>query len=93
MIRFLYQKQAQSYKKDKEGKIFKQVLEHYNVEPEKIIHIGDSLSDIIGANRVGIKSCWINRNNYKWKYGVNPTYEVSSLVEVLSILDESYGIE
>jgi len=79
--------QVKSYKKDKEGKIFKKVLEHYNVEPEKVIHIGDSSSDILGANRVGIATCWINRHNYTWKHKVKPMYEVNSLLEVLPLLD------
>lgn len=82
--------QIKSYKKDKEGTIFKKVLEHYNVEPEKVIHIGDTSSDILGANRVGIKTCWINRDRYIWKYEVNPMYEVKTLLEVLPLLDIKY---
>lgn len=83
--------EANSYKKDSESKIFKKVLDHYQVEPEKIIHIGDSSSDIIGASKVGIATCWINRHNYSWRYEVEPMYKVSSLLEVLPILDEKYN--
>lgn len=82
--------EAGSYKKDSESKIFKKVLEHYQVEPEKIIHIGDSSSDIIGANRVGIATCWINRHDYSWRYEVEPMHKVTSLLEVLPILDDKY---
>lgn len=78
--------EAKAYKKHSEGKIFKQVLKHYNVEPEKIIHIGDSSSDILGASRVGIATCWINRHNHSWRDEVKPMYKVASLSEVLSIL-------
>ncbi|WP_079490971.1 HAD family hydrolase [Maledivibacter halophilus] len=82
--------QIKSYKKDKEGTIFKKVLEHYKVEPEEVIHIGDTSSDILGANRVGITTCWINRNNYMWKYEVNPMHEIRTLLEVLPLLDIGY---
>lgn len=76
-----------SYKNDSESKIFKKVLEHYKVEPKKILHIGDSSSDILGANSVGITTCWINRHNYKWRYEVEPMYKVNSLAEVLKLLN------
>lgn len=78
-----------AYKKDSENKMFKKVLEHYAVEPGKILHIGDSSSDIIGASNLGISTCWINRHDYKLKSDVEPTYKVKTLIEVLSIL----GIE
>lgn len=52
----------QSYKNDTHNRMFTEVIAHYDVEPEQIIHIGDSASDILGAARAGIKSCWLNRN-------------------------------
>lgn len=75
-----------SYKNDNESRIFNKVLEHYNIKPEKVLHIGDSSSDIIGANRAGIKSCWINRYNSEWKYGGKPDYIVNSLIEVVGLI-------
>ena len=54
--------------------------------PEKVIHIGDASSDIIGANKFGITTCWINRNNREWIYKVQPDYIVKSLSEVNDIL-------
>lgn len=51
-----------------------------------MIHIGDSSSDIIGANKFGITTCWIDRYGFDWKYGVKPDYTVNSLVEVINIL-------
>ncbi|GKU27506.1 HAD family hydrolase [Clostridium folliculivorans] len=75
-----------SYKNEPNSKIFKEVLKHYSVDPSRVLHIGDSSSDIIGANRVGIKSCWINRDDLKWDYSIQPDYIIKSLNEVIDIL-------
>ncbi|WMM26994.1 HAD family hydrolase [Tissierella sp. MB52-C2] len=77
----------QSYKGEPNYKIFKEVINHYNIEPYKIIHIGDSSSDMLGANRAGIDTCWINRHNYKKKFDIKPEYETESLEELFSILN------
>ncbi|MGF7059149.1 HAD family hydrolase [Brassicibacter mesophilus] len=75
-----------SYKNDRESRIFLKVLEHYHVKPEMILHIGDSASDIVGANKVGIKSCWINRNGIKWEYDEKPDYTIKSLIEAVELI-------
>ena len=74
------------YKNDAESRIFLKVLEHYQIKPERVLHIGDSSSDIRGASKVGIKSCWINRNGLEWRYGGKPDYIIKSLEEVLDII-------
>jgi haloacid dehalogenase superfamily, subfamily IA, variant 1 with third motif having Dx(3-4)D or Dx(3-4)E len=78
-----------SYKNEPNSKIFNDVLRHYSLPPERILHIGDSSSDIAGANRVGIKTCWINRENRNWTYTPNPDYVINSLSEVINILEEN----
>lgn len=75
-----------SYKNDAESRIFLKVLEYYQIKPERVLHIGDSSSDIRGASKVGIKSCWINRNGLEWRYGGKPDYIIKSLEEVLDII-------
>lgn len=77
---------VQSYKNSVDGRIFKEVIKYFNVEPHEILHIGDSSSDIIGANRVGIKTCWLNRHGSDWKHEIKPNYEVESLIELADIL-------
>lgn len=79
--------EIRSYKNDPGSKIFKEVINNYSVKPSKILHIGDSASDIIGANRVGIKTCWINRANVEWNHDIKPDYIIKSLEEVLEIID------
>ena len=76
-----------SYKNDPESRIFLEVLEHYQVNPKRVLHIGDSSSDIRGANKVGIKGCWINRNGSEWRYDGKPDYIIKSLIEVLDLID------
>ena len=76
----------ETYKTGSEGKFFSAVIEHYDIEPGRIIHIGDSLSDVLGANEAGIVTCWLNRNGIKWRHDVKPDYEVTSLSEVALIL-------
>ena len=75
-----------AYKNDHASRMFSKVLEHYKINPEKVLHIGDSSSDIIGANKIGIRSCWINRHLSEWKYGGKPDYIVNSLVEVIELI-------
>lgn len=81
-----------SYKNEPNSRIFKEVLKCYSIDPNKVLHIGDSSSDIAGANRVGIKTCWINRENREWSYSPNPDYIVRSLNEVVNIIGDDYGI-
>jgi putative hydrolase of the HAD superfamily len=48
--------------------------------------VGDNLmTDILGANRAGIKSVWINRHQ-KERNEVIPTYEIQHLRELFTIL-------
>jgi HAD superfamily hydrolase (TIGR01509 family) len=82
-----------SYKNEPNSRIFKEVLKHYSIDPNKVLHIGDSSSDIAGANRVGIKTCWINRENREWIYSPNPDYIVKSLNEVVDIIKSDNSID
>jgi len=50
--------------------------------------IGDSLtSDIAGANSVGLDSCWVNRYGMVNEEGVKRTYEITSLDQLLPLLN------
>lgn len=74
-----------SYKNDSRNLMFHEVITHYGAAPEQIIHIGDTPSDVLGAARAGITSCWINRSGACWEHTVKPDYTVASL-------DECYGL-
>lgn len=77
---------VKSYKNAPNSKIFTEVLKYYSIKPSKVLHIGDSSSDIVGANKIGIKTCWINRQDGEWKYTPKPDYIVKSLNEVATII-------
>jgi putative hydrolase of the HAD superfamily len=66
---------------------FKHVINHYKVEPECILHVGDSKSDIITPKQLGVQTCWLNRRNLKWELDMRPDFEVKSLLEIHDLLD------
>ncbi|MEA2095339.1 MAG: YjjG family noncanonical pyrimidine nucleotidase [Candidatus Cloacimonadota bacterium] len=54
---------------------------------ESSIIIGDNLtSDIMGGNNFGIDTCWFNPNKRINESGVIPTFEISNLNELRSLL-------
>lgn len=74
------------YKNSRSKSMFTYVLSHYKVNPQQIIHIGDSYADVAGAKGMGITACWLNRYNKEWKYDIRPDYIVTSLNEVAEII-------
>lgn len=75
------------YKGSPDGRFFHQVMERIGVKPDEILHIGDSHSDVLGANRAGVRSCWLNRDKLIWKHETKPDYIISSLSELEAILE------
>jgi len=78
--------QVGAYKTSDGGRFFSEVIKHYGISPDRIVHIGDSLADVIGAKEAGIASCWLNRKKRAWRHDVMPDYEVNSLTEAASLL-------
>jgi putative hydrolase of the HAD superfamily len=76
--------ELQAYKHNPQ--FFQQVIDYYKVNPENILHIGDSYHDILTPKQLGIVTCWLNRQNRPWQHEVKPDFEVKSLAEVLKIL-------
>ena len=76
----------ESYKASADRRFFSEIIDHYGIRPEHIIHIGDSSYDIIGAGEAGITTCWLNRNGRVWSHDIAPDYEVTSLFEAASVL-------
>ncbi|AIQ13027.1 hypothetical protein PDUR_14715 [Paenibacillus durus] len=62
------------------------MLKFYRTNPKQVLHVGDSASDVLGASREGIVTCWINRNNRVWEHDVKPDYIVQSLNEIEELL-------
>jgi HAD superfamily hydrolase (TIGR01509 family) len=87
-IRLFTSEDYGSYKNDGLNRMFTEVIAYYGVQPGEILHIGDSASDVLGAARAGIRSCWINRTGSAWNHaGQPPDYTVGNLEEIYAILE------
>jgi putative hydrolase of the HAD superfamily len=68
--------------------IFKIALEKAGCSEKEMLHVGDSLEiDIAGAKTAGIKSVWLNRQKAKANPSFQIDYEISSLSELLQIVE------
>jgi len=55
---------------------------------DRVLMIGDNLgSDILGGANYGLDTCWYNPQGLANGHGVEPTYEVRELDEILVIVD------
>ena len=77
---------ARSYKPD--AAIFHRALDYMGVDPSRVIHVGDSLhSDVGGAAKLGIKTCWIRYADRILDVGTGQAdYEISSMTDLPAIL-------
>lgn len=67
--------------------IFTYVLESIGITSDDAIMVGDNLNtDILGANRVGMRNVWINRNGLE-ATDILPTYEIKNLTELIPLMD------
>jgi 2-haloacid dehalogenase/putative hydrolase of the HAD superfamily len=63
--------------------LFREALKRWNLYPDEVIHIGDSLISVIkGAQNVGIKAVWLNRKGKKKPENIVPDYICKDLLEV-----------
>lgn len=77
--------EAQAYKPSEE--IFKKAAERLGVEPKEILHAGSSLkNDIAPAKRLGMKTCWVNRQKKPADYKVKPDVMCASLFDLRMII-------
>ena len=54
---------------------------------ERVLMIGDNLgSDILGGANYGLDTCWFNPAGVANGHGVEPTYEIRELHEILDLL-------
>ncbi|MFD0711694.1 HAD family hydrolase [Paenibacillus sp. GCM10027626] len=77
---------VKSYKPNPE--LFQEAIRRFNLNPNEVIHIGDSIiSDVSGAQNVGIRAIWLNRLNKKKPEGIIPDYICKDLFEVRNVLN------
>jgi putative hydrolase of the HAD superfamily len=66
--------------------IFELAITRLGINPEEILFVGDNLLlDVVGAQSVGMKSAWLNRDGKNLPIGINPDYELHSLEDLLRI--------
>ena len=66
--------------------IFQLAIESLKLKPEEILFVGDNIRlDIVGAQNVGMKSAWINRERKNNSIDGEPDYELHSLTDLLRI--------
>lgn len=67
--------------------IFQHALDLFSLQNHEVLMVGDKLTtDILGANRTGIKSVWINRHGMTRNDEIIPSYEIKSLHELKDII-------
>lgn len=70
--------------------IFEHALESSGASKETTWMVGDNpKTDILGANRAGITSVWLNRFNKKPHPGIEADYEINDLHEIFQIINSS----
>jgi len=67
--------------------IFQIAIDKANVAAEKILHVGDDpISDIQGAQAIGMKTVWVNYAQHEWRQTHQPdatVYHVADLAKTL----------
>jgi putative hydrolase of the HAD superfamily len=65
------------------ARMFTTMLARLKIEPHDAVMIGDSQSkDVQGAQAVGIKAIWLNRDNTPRRNAITPDLEVKNLREI-----------
>ena len=66
--------------------IFQLAIESLKLKPEEILFVGDYMRlEVVGAQNVGMKSAWINRERKTNSMEGEPDYELHSLMDLLRI--------
>ena len=75
--------------------IFEKALEYFGADPDEVLYIGDSpLEDIIGPQKLGIPSVWVNRKGLDWSLGKEnqPYAEITDLLQLLDVINSKQNI-
>jgi len=68
--------------------IFEHALTHMgDIQREQVLMVGDNPhSDILGGMNAGFDTCWLNSENSALPAGIKPSYQVTSLTQLQSLL-------
>ena len=66
--------------------IFESAVTYLGMNSKEILFVGDSIfMDVVGAQGIGMKSAWLNRDGKNLPIDINPDYELHSLEDLLRI--------
>ncbi len=66
--------------------LFEIATEQAGCTKGQLLHVGDSLqNDVLGAKQAGTQSVWLNRQRQRNDTGIQPDFEISSLIELVGI--------
>ena len=79
---------AQAGKQKPHPIVFDSLLKQQQLKPEELIHIGDDpVTDIHGAQQLGIKAIWLNRNGQSWPAEIKaPFIEINQLKQLPELI-------
>ncbi len=88
--RFQFVVFAQDYGVQKpDPRLFEIAIRQAGCTKRQLLHVGDSFqNDVMGAKRAGVRSVWLNRHRQNNDTGIQPDFEVLSLVELAAICEE-----
>ena len=68
--------------------VFESLLKRENLTADEVIHIGDDpVTDIQGAQQLGIKAIWLNRNHLSWPDNIKaPFIEINQLKQLPELI-------
>ena len=66
--------------------IFKLAASRLQLDEQEILYVGDDPeNDVAGAQKVGMQTAWVNRDDEKLPEGIQPEFEVRALTDLLEI--------
>jgi putative hydrolase of the HAD superfamily len=66
---------------------FAAVAEAAGVEPDAIVHVGDTADhDVVAAQEAGLRAVWLNRTGHPRPAGLRPDAEIRSLDELPAVV-------
>ena len=66
---------------------FQIAVERAGCSLDQLLHVGDSLeTDVEGAQSVGVRAVWLNRNGAFNDTGIEPDYQIATLTDLPALL-------
>lgn len=72
-----------------QASIFHAACQQLGLPPERVLHVGDHIElDVAGAQRAGLRGCWINRIDAHWNHPeLQPDLQFDTLTGLADWLD------